>query len=164
VRLPDPRPAPRGTQPAAFYVRYGRIFRVDLDDLKAKLVAAFANPLARAHFPDIGSAELRWQPLPPRYGRLGARLAWRNRRAGEDASQIEAKNSAFRRALLALHPKRDTVLFYVWPDSYDIYLQAREIASAAGYLAGWEALDTEQESDWWQSHEREVRESAVPID
>lgn len=163
VRLPDPRPAPRGTRPAAFFCRHGRIFRVDLEDLKQQLIDAFNNPVARANFPDIGSAELRWSPLTPRRGQLGARLAWRRRDAGESASELSSRGSAYRAALNELHPKRDTVLFYVWPDSYDVYLKAREIANGAGFLAGWIAHDKDQESDWWQTPNK-FSESAISID
>jgi hypothetical protein len=163
VRLPDPRPAPRGTRPAAFFCRYGRVFRVDLDDLKQQLLDTVNNPVvARANFPDIGSAELRWKPLDPRQGRFGARLSWRQRNAGETSEEVASPRSAYRQALTALHPKRQTVLFYVWPDSYDVYLKAREIATGSGFLAGWEAYDADQESDWWQT--TRMSESAISID
>lgn len=162
VRLPDPRPAPPGTVSAAFFCRYGRIFRVDLDTLKAQLVEVLKQSPGEA-FPEIGSAELRWKPLPAARGRFAARLQWRSHSVGETLVEAQAQGSAYRGALAELHPKRNTLLFYVWPDSYDVYLRAREIGYRSGYLAGWEALPADRESDWVQSTDR-FTESAVPID
>jgi hypothetical protein len=161
VRLPDPRPAPRGSEPAAFFCRYGRTFRVDLDDVKAQLEKAFSSRLPG--IPDIGSRELRWREIPPHHGRRGARLSWRRKDAGETAFEIAGEGSAFRSALRELHPKRNTIRFYVWGDSFEVYLKARQIAEGHGFLAGWRPFEVDQGSDWYVQRER-TPDDAIPID
>jgi hypothetical protein len=43
--------------------------------------------------------------------------------------------------LTRFDPRRTFFQFYVWDDSFDVYLKARELANEAGYSAGWDALD-----------------------
>lgn len=162
VRLPDPRPAPRGTVPAVFFARYGYVFWADLENLKARLIDELLRNPRSSNFPDIGTRALRWQPLPALRGRPGARLVWRQRANGDSAETVGEQNSAFRKALGQLHPKQHVVQFYVWPDSYDAYLRAREIAEGYGFHAGWEAYELDQESDWYQTDR--AQRQAVPID
>ena len=91
------------------------------------------------------------------------RLSWRSPTEGETLVEAQAKGSDFRRALNELHPQKNTLLFYVWPDSYDVYLRAREIGYGAGYMAGWVAQLPDAESDWVQATDR-FTGSAVSID
>jgi hypothetical protein len=67
-------------------------------------------------------------------------------RPGETGDAIRRSESKFREALKASSqrsPKSHCVLFYVWPDSYDVYRQARSLV--------WETrVDRLQYSDGWE--------------
>ncbi|NRA10003.1 MAG: hypothetical protein HRU02_17735, partial [Myxococcales bacterium] len=38
-----------------------------------------------------------------------------------------------------LDPRRVHLSFFVWDDSFPVYVKAREIAETEGFSAGWEA-------------------------
>jgi hypothetical protein len=147
LRLPDPRPAPPGSQPAVFLCRYGRVLYPDLERLQSDFfeVVRRARGLSTAYFRDhdVGNRDLRWQVMNMGGARI-ARLDWRRPTAGETLEEIRAPDSDFSQALSRYDGQRHYIQFYVWGDSFDVYLEARRQAEARGFSAGWEAYEIGQ--------------------
>ncbi len=156
IHLPDPRPAPKNASPVLFFCRYGRVFRPNmkkLDPLLANGIRQSVNaptgqirvqstdiPGIARHFEQnvIGDDSLRWRILNRTDG-LIAQLDWRDRHEGETAGEIRSGNSNYRGELRGLSSGGHFLRFMVWSDSFDVYLQARQIASQSGFRAGWVA-------------------------
>ena len=90
---------------------------------------------------DIGDARLRWRLIDLGPEVFLAQLDWRRPGMGETAEEIGSARSEYRRELARLDPKRAYFRFFVWDDSYGVYLAARRLASESGFAAGWTALD-----------------------
>ena len=88
---------------------------------------------------DVGTREFRWHVVDNGPRELWAQLEWRERSLGEDLATIASQRSDFERNLLHLDPRRVHLSFFVWEDSFDVYVKAREIAEAEGFSAGWDA-------------------------
>jgi hypothetical protein len=69
------------------------------------------------------------------------RLAFKPKECGETAEEIQQETSRFQRALARHQPGKCYVSFGVWPDSYDAFLKARDLAWKAGYEVGWIPMD-----------------------
>ena len=63
---------------------------------------------------------------------------------GADEQELRRPGSRVRKLLAQLDPQKFYARFYVLPDSFDIYLTARQIMADQGVLAGWEP----QPQDW----------------
>ncbi len=161
VRLPDPRPPPDGALEILYFCRYGRIIPVNRDDIFAALERGWRDAVGAEpweldlafrdhdvvvdHFARhyVGRQPLRWRVELGGPRSLEARLTWSDREAGELASELRRPESAFRRHLSRLDRRYQWVRFYVWGDSYDVYLEARRIADEAGFAAGWRPFVTD---------------------
>jgi hypothetical protein len=159
LRLPDPRPPPAGAAQVVFFCRHGRIFRVDGAAMLERLWDAVyratggttrerlrGSTLDRTRVveyfrkTDVGSPDLRWHVLETG-GELMAQLEWRRPDLGETRDQIGSALSRYRRDLLALPPQGVFFHFFVWDDSFEAYLAARELSDRAGFAAGWTPYD-----------------------
>jgi hypothetical protein len=159
ARLPDPRPAPAGAREVVFFVRHGRILPVDGEDMLRRLWAgiraatggttperlqgsALDRSLVLQYFQrnDVGSRELRWHVLDVA-GTLVGQLGWRDPQAGETLQQISSGLSRYRADLLRLSPRQVYFQFFVWDDSFDVYVAARQLSDEAGFAAGWVPFD-----------------------
>jgi hypothetical protein len=87
----------------------------------------------------IGTRELKLELVPaPTSSRMPMRLTPLPN-AGETLDQIKNPASVFQRAMRKFKTEPNTVVwFYVYKDSLDLYLQARELADEAGVPVGWE--------------------------
>jgi hypothetical protein len=144
LRLPDPRPPPLGAESVAVLCRYGRVFDPNLAQLEKDFFegAQRARGLGsyfQSH--DVGNRHLRWQVAETPAGQI-AQLDWRQPNAGETESQLRAPNSELRKALDRYDPDHHFIRFFVWADSFEVYLTSRRIAEKAGFSIGWEAYDT----------------------
>ena len=159
ARLPDPRPAPGGSQQVVYFCRHGRILRVNESSLMATLHQGTREASGgrwsfgqgppnfvdrgqlqawfRKH--DVGTREFRWHVVDNGPRELWAQLEWRDRSQGEPLAAISSHRSDFERGLRHLDPRRVHLSFFVWDDSFDVYVKAREIADDGGFSAGWEA-------------------------
>ncbi len=158
VYLPNPRPAPEGARPLVFLCRDGRVMFVDEEEIRqsAQRRVEFAIQRRRLdQHPDKGiDADL----LGKEVNRLGINdptgtfqptLIFRGRQprielmprgsAGETPSQL-AGGSRYRRTLGRIDPEQFYLQYVVWPDGYEVYLEARKIASGMGLSAGWQAV------------------------
>lgn len=163
LRLPDPRPAPLGAEPVVLLARYGRVLYPDLDRLQDDFfeVMRRSRGMSVAYFRDhdVGNRDLRWQVMNVGGGQV-ARLDWRRPTAGETLEELRKRSSALRNALARYDPKSHYVRFYVWGDSFEVYLEARRIAEAAGYSVGWEAYQIGQSLKFARS----VSTAPTPVD
>lgn len=177
IRLPDPRPAPVGTQEYTFFARFDRVTPVDLDGLERKLNVAIRNshqlPQGRGAFGssvlvgyfrsnDIGDRRFRWR-LSDRAGYgVSARLQWRREDIGETWNDLVSDRSRYREILRHISRRERFLLFHVWSDSYAPYLLAREIAEKIGFSVGWRVHDADAEFEGILA--AQVPEDPIPID
>jgi hypothetical protein len=161
VNLPNPRDAPKDSQPVLVACRDGRVAAFDPDDLRdaaQKRVKFFLTGYQRKAGPggEIDCERLVEQfnkSTPVASGPYRARLAVENFNlilvydlrpsAGETAKQVAGRNSEFRRALRRLDPQKFYVRFLVWSDSFDEYVAARSVCDEMKLLAGWEPYNVD---------------------
>ncbi len=147
VRLPDPRPAPVSSRRRVLFCRFGRVFDPRFDQLTrelAEVLRSAPRPVER-YFEsyDVGNEMLRWRVLDGATGRVH-RLEWRRPGIGETAEQLQSPRAELRSQLAALEPATEFLHFYVWGDSFEVYLEARRIAEQAGFSAGWVPIPTDK--------------------
>jgi len=140
LRLPDPRPAPLETDRRVIFCRYGRVFDPRFDQLTQELDAVMRSaprPLEQ-YFQsyDVGNEMLRWQVVEEGPGRIH-RLEWRRSDIGETPEQLQSPRASLREVLRELDHESEFLYFYVWGDSFEVYLEARRIAEEAGFSVGW---------------------------
>ena len=140
VRLPDPRPAPAAAGEIKIFCRYGRVFDPRFDQLAREFrgVRRNAPPPATRYFDahDIGNELLRWRLLEDA-AHLVARLEWRHNAIGETLAELQSPAARFREVLAEHDADIRFLRFYVWEDSFEVYLEARRLAEEASFAAGW---------------------------
>jgi hypothetical protein len=157
ARLPDPRPAPAGATDVVYMVRYGHIFRARATELVTALQRGLRDAtggqwrmgqgtplfLERQrvvdHFRhnDIGTHALRWRVLDLGPDQFVGQLEWRTRASGETLEELARADAGYRQDLARFDPQRTYFRYFVWDDSFDVYLEARKRANEAGFSAGW---------------------------
>jgi len=159
VRLPDPRPAPAGAREVNFFCRYGRVNVANLPRLFSALDAGWREAIGAAtsemniptaDYPRIiqyfaqrrvGDGPYRWSVQPDaQSGRIEASLTWADTGAGEQAGDLGKTGSDFAMQLQNLDPAAHYLRFYVWGDSFEVYLAARVLAEEKGFSVGWRAF------------------------
>jgi hypothetical protein len=79
----------------------------------------------------------------------GATLRWPNKRIGDTPKEIWAANSAFRKQVEKLaNGKKHYIRFYVYADSFEVYLAARKIAGELKLEAGWVPFENTASLTW----------------
>jgi hypothetical protein len=68
---------------------------------------------------------------------------------GEPLAALRSPGSMTERLLSSLDRSKTVVLFQVWADSFDVYLETRRVADAKGLRCGWEPYASDQ---WLQFH------------
>jgi len=81
--------------------------------------------------------------------------------AGEDLERISKGSSLYRQALKSLDPQKVWIRFYVWNDSFDVYLAARNYAAERGIAAGWQPRSGSQSYAVDIGFEPAIRDSLV---
>jgi hypothetical protein len=164
ARLPDPRPPPRGSKQVTFFCRYGRVIAVEVPQLLADLDTMIAMALGpnrdrrfvdwddrpflenfflKQHFWRDG---LRWDTREVDEGKVfRAEIVWRDEGLGEGTAGVRRSDSTYIRRLRDFTAKRHHIHFWVWSDSYDVYLEARYLAERLGYAVSWLPLADDEE-------------------
>lgn len=150
VRLPDPRTPPEGMAAELFFCREGRVMHVNSDAL-VKLALRLAQQFAKPEKDGTIDCEQLVDAFEKRnvgdeFFRIriqvlnGHPYAMFERKpdAGDTLEQVEQTTSDYQRRLRTLNSKKQYCRFVVWPDSFDVYLRARELADERGMLAGWQ--------------------------
>ena len=100
---------------------------------RARLVAHFQTRT-------IGQGGMRWHILDLGPRQLIAQLEWNSETLGESVAALDSPRSDFRRELQRVDPRRAYLGYFVWDDSFEVYLAARDQSNAAGFAAGWSAF------------------------
>lgn len=162
VRLPDPRPAPAKVKHLHVLCREGRIWVVDIEALqeKAQKRADFVvkskklDPDGDGWISDGEAFVSEFNKAPVRSGDftmtlvvVGNRTPYLvlERTKGESPDDTIKGSGDLARILLRLEPDSHIVRFFVWPDSFEAYLQVREFTGERGYAAGWEPMGSPDE-------------------
>ncbi len=156
IYLPNPRAAPEGAKALTVFCRDNRVIPVDIDGYrsKAQKLAKFIvknKGLGRDPQAGIdGKALVRNFNEAARIGdrnidvRLEVRgptpvLVFKRRtNAGETPQELSRRASWFQRGVWQVPPDKYYLRFMVWPDSFEVYLEARKITADRGLAAGWE--------------------------
>jgi len=177
ARLPDPEVVTG--EEAWILCRYSRCYLADRHELIQAGSRAIGRFLDRGdlhqhrsdefeslahHFRkrDIGIGDFRWRvgthPKPHAW------LEWRSRDGGIERTRLSSSR-ALQGWLRARSPDRDFIRFQVWNDSFEVYLEARQVIEAAGFRAGWQAREKDEELDLVLTSGRPPpREGPVQID
>jgi len=168
LRLPEPRPPPRGSEPTPWVCRGGRIYPLS-DELARKIDRAVrtvmnkprgnmsftAADLSRIeeHFRrnDIGDEFFR-----ARVKNLGInlllKLERRHPEQGSTLGDLEDPRCPYRAWLRRADPNKQWIKFLVWADSFELYIEAREYAEtrtargrASPLPAAWIPFSTGEE-------------------
>lgn len=159
VHVPYPREASTLWKPLIFYCRKGRIVRFDKSLLLSRAQDAIKkSPLGRKQAGRIECEQLltlfEMKDVGNGYFRLIAEMADNAPRfqvqfkdgVGETVESIQNARSSFEQLTRRIDKQTEYVQFYVWPDSFDVYLLAREIIDKAGVAAGWKLFGMNEEA------------------
>ena len=157
VYLPNPRPAPKEAKPLLFFCRNERVMFVDEDAIRDNAQKRVAFVVQRNKLDQDPKKGIDAEILGKEVNKLGIndptrtfepKLIFHGRYprielvprddAGEVAAQL-AGASRYRRALGRIDAEKFYLRYIVWPDGYEVYLEARKIATEMGLSAGWEA-------------------------
>ena len=160
ARLPDPRPPPKGKQALVFLARYGRVVLVDGGQLVKQLYAGVDSALGPRRGRGFTAKERSWlqNHFDKQRGYLGdtnfywslqdegsksffAGLAWRTQELGDSIGDLRLGDSGFVTELAEFSARDRFVQFWVWPDSFEAYLEARYLAEAVGYDVAWSPVE-----------------------
>jgi len=160
VRLPDPRPPPRGAEEVVFFCRYGQVFFLDRREMLDKLHVGIELALGESRALKEGDRPwlenffrkqgVEWKNFIWRFDDPGPRtlfaeMIWRDREAGEGVADLLLQGSQLEASIREKNPARQYIRFWVWPDSFEVYLEARYVAEAAGFDVAWTAVPSEEE-------------------
>ncbi len=157
VTLPDPRPAPEGARQVTFLCVNNRVYPIAADDWrdtirkKAEFIVAarrldggpavgvdeekFMKEFKKANrriSDDFFEIELYASGIYPRLKFIP------KENAGATEDEVLKPRSRFQKMLFVLDKNKYYARFIVLPDSYEVYLAAREVSAKAGLLAGWD--------------------------
>lgn len=156
VTIPNPRPAPQGARQVILICAGNKVYPMNLDGIRkdaevrskqlitrlklnldpkkgidpekfSKVYTKFKNSSDDFFDVEFYVADKRWP-----------RLKLTPNGKGATDAELRRTNSRIRRILSTLDPQKFYARFYVLPDSFDVYLTARQVLSQAGVLAGWE--------------------------
>jgi hypothetical protein len=82
---------------------------------------------------------------------------------GDAMDDLDGPHPNYQAELSKLSAANDWVFFYVWDDSFEVYLKARDIATQAGFLAGWSPRSGELRDEWWFSGSANAGAGGGPV-
>lgn len=129
-------------QPVLFVCREGRMFYLDnagLDKAIKEAVQAMGKLNVGATLrPSGGDFDIVFLGLTA----FPLEATLRPNRSGESHDQIKTADSAYRDYVKKLRPKDHYLVFFVFPDSFDLFLTARQMAWDRSFELGWDAMDS----------------------
>ena len=163
ITLPNPRKAPEGAQSLPVLCREGKVYFIDTINLQKdalKKIEAIGKRRKLIFNPDVGvdqniilaefhkgraldddNFELKLTAA----GRTPRLTFQRKKDAGETAEDLRKGRSKFEQRIGRLDSRRFYLKFLVWPDSFEVYVEARKICADRDLLAGWKAQTTKNE-------------------
>jgi len=164
IILPNPRPAPEGIKPVTILCREGRVMIVDVEGIQETAQKRTAYIIKRKRLDRDPAAGIDGKALADEFnrdpvndrnrnfdakmkiaGRVPKLVLHRREDAGDTAEQLQRSSSRYQTQVKRIDPDEFYLQFLVWPDSFEAYLQAREISARRGLLAGWQAQTTKDE-------------------
>ena len=161
VSLPDPKPAIAGSTPYRFLCRNGKIFPLDDVGLKESV----SNTLKKAGVVPNKDKEydakkflaaINGNKVGNPFFSIVARedkdkvirfTMERKDKSGESESQVSKSGSLYTKIITDLNPRKNYLLYEVFPDSFGVYMAARDLANQAKFPAGWKPAH--RGNDWW---------------
>ena len=163
ITLPNPRKAPEGAEPLPVLCRDGRVYFIDRINLQRdalKKIEAIGKRRKLVFNPDVGVdqeillsefhkgtalGDENFELKLVAAGRTPKLVFQRKKGAGETAEDLRKGRSKFEQRIRRLDSKRFYLKFLVWPDSFEVYVEARKICSDRDLLAGWKAQTSKAE-------------------
>ena len=163
ITLPNPRSAPEGATAIPVLCRGGRVYLVDNMNFQQRALAKIETIGKRRNLvfnPDVGvdkdvlisdfhrGAALdddNFEIKLTAAGRTPKLVFERKKGGGETAEELRAGRSKFEQRIRRLDRNRFYVQFLVWPDSFEVYLEARRLCSDRNLLAGWKVQTSKPE-------------------
>lgn len=161
VSLPDPKPAIAGSTPYRFLCRNNKIFPLNDEALKKMVTTNLENSKLKPNKDKEYDGKkflsvINGNKTSTSFFSLVARedkdnvirfTMERKDKAGEDETKIAKPGSQYNKILSSLSPQKKYLLFEVFPDSFGIYLAARNLANQRKFPAGWKPAH--RSADWW---------------
>ncbi|NQT17978.1 MAG: hypothetical protein HQ582_34825, partial [Planctomycetes bacterium] len=72
-------------------------------------------------------------------------LIYEHKGAGETPERLRGSSSRFQATVRRMGTQNNYARFLVWPDSFDVYVEARSICDERGVLAGWQPCTEDYE-------------------
>jgi hypothetical protein len=158
ITVPNPRPAPPGTKQLSIACINNRLYPMNIDEIRKvaeektkELIVRqrlnldpaagidpekFEKTFTKLSVPDE-FFDIEFYVEGHRYPRL--RFVPREKRGASD-EELQKSRSPMHKLLTSIDPQKFFLMFYVLPDSYEVYLTARNIVMGAGIEAGWDAV------------------------
>jgi hypothetical protein len=178
VRLPNPRPAPEGAQPARFICRDNRLYFIDYDQFLAQLAKRVTDNRDKLLWKDPKTGE----PPDPKRHYYSEKMIFSLIRSlrkfhgfglvperagaahspnlhlklvplpgqGVPLGRLTANTSPLPRLVSQLLKEKRYAEFLVYPDGMEVYMEARQYCERRKLLAGWIPQTTDKL--WWTPH------------
>lgn len=161
VSLPDPKPAIPGSKPYRFLCRNGKIFPLNDEALKKMVSTSLEISKLKPNKDKEYDGKkflsvINGKKPSTNFFTLIARedkdkvirfTMERTDKAGEDEAQATKPSSQYAKILSSLSPQKNYLLYEVFPDSFGVYLAARDLANQRKFPAGWKPAH--RGTDWW---------------
>ena len=159
VTLPNPRSAPPNARPLEIVCQHGRVVpyneqalrkiaqdRINKAESELKTADGIDCEALKALFEDddIGNGFFRLKVVHD--GKMPELVALHREDVGDTVEDIDKVTSLFRDTLRDVDRRQEWVRFHVFPDSFAVYLAARDVATRRlGMSAGWQPLEADFE-------------------
>ena len=161
VSLPDPKPAIAGSTPYRFLCRNGKIFPLNDKALQGMVLTNLAKAAVKPNKDKEYDGKkflsvINGKKPSTSFFTLVARedkdkvirfSMERKDKAGENENQAIKPSSQYTKVLSGLSPQKNYLLYEVFPDSFGVYLAARDLANQRKFPAGWKPAH--RGTDWW---------------
>lgn len=161
VSLPDPKPAIAGSTPYRFLCRNGKIFPLNDKALQGMVLTNLAKAAVKPNKDKEYDGKkflsvINGKKPSTSFFTLVARedkdkvirfSMERKDKAGENENQVINPVSQYNKVLSRLSPQKNYLLYEVFPDSFGVYLAARDLANQRKFPAGWKPAH--RGTDWW---------------
>jgi hypothetical protein len=161
VSLPDPKPAIAGSTPYRFLCRNGKVFPLDDVGLRNKVSSVIKKTGIKPNKDKEYDAKKFLTAING--GKVGDTFfsviaredkdkvirftVERKDQSGENEASLIKSGSKYTKSLLPLTPRKNYLLFEVFPDSFGVYMAARNMANERKFPAGWKPAH--RGTDWW---------------